>query len=72
MRAGERVTLTADVDTALTPGRYSALCSISRSGSPGDDVLHDVRIAEFLVKGPDPIPGMVVVDANITATVERG
>jgi ABC-type polysaccharide/polyol phosphate transport system ATPase subunit len=70
LRAGERVTLTADVDTALTPGRYSALCSISRSGSLGDDVLHDVRIAEFLVKGPDPIPGMVVVDANVTATVE--
>jgi ABC-type polysaccharide/polyol phosphate transport system ATPase subunit len=71
LRAGERVTLTADVDTLLTPGRYSALCSISRSGAPGDDALHDVRITDFLVKGRDPIPGMVVVDANVSATVER-
>ncbi|HWE33506.1 MAG TPA: Wzt carbohydrate-binding domain-containing protein, partial [Solirubrobacteraceae bacterium] len=71
LRAGERLTLTAEVDTLLTPGRYSALCSISRSGAPGDDALHDVRIAEFLVKGAEPIPGMVVVNANVSATVER-
>jgi ABC-2 type transport system ATP-binding protein len=71
LRAGERLTLTAEVDTALTPGRYSVLCSISRSGSLGDDALHDVRIAEFLVKGSDPIPGMVVVNTNVSATVER-
>jgi len=70
LRAGQRLTLTAEVDTVLTPGRYSVLCSISRSGAPGDDALHDVRIAEFLVKGPDPIPGMVVVHADVSATVE--
>ncbi len=71
LRAGERVTLTADVDTLLTPGRYSALCSISRSGAPGDDALHDVRITDFLVKGREPIPGMVVVNPTVSATVER-
>jgi len=72
LRAGQRVRVTAEIDTELVPGRYSILCSISRTGSPGNDAIHDVRIAEFLVKGSNPMPGMIFVRARVDATVESG
>jgi ABC-2 type transport system ATP-binding protein len=72
LSAGQRAKLTAEIDTELVPGRYSILCSISRTGSPGDDVMHDVRIAEFLVKGSNPMPGMIFVRARVESTVEPG
>jgi ABC-2 type transport system ATP-binding protein len=71
VRAGERVTISAEIDTQLVPGRYSVLCSISRTGATGDDALRDVRIADFLVKGSDPMPGMIFVRAQVDASVER-
>ena len=71
LMAGERVKLSAEIDTPLVPGRYSVLCSISRTGTPGNDAIHDVRIVEFLVKGSDPTPGMIVVAPRVEATVER-
>jgi ABC-2 type transport system ATP-binding protein len=69
--AGERLRLSAGIDNRLVPGRYSMLCSISRSGTRGDDALHDMRIADFLVKGSDPMPGMIFVRARVDASVER-
>ena len=71
VRAGEQVKISAEIDTQLVPGRYSVLCSISRSGTTGDDALHDVRILDFLVKGSDPMPGMIFVRANVDASVEQ-
>jgi ABC-2 type transport system ATP-binding protein len=68
---GQRVRLTAELDQALVPGRYSFLCSMSRSHDKGDDALRDVRIIDFLVTGRDPMPGMVFVRASVEATVEE-
>ena len=68
---GERVCISAEIVNNLVPGRYSVLCTISRSGTTGDDVLHDLRVAEFLVKGSDPMPGMIFVNNRVEATVER-
>jgi ABC-type polysaccharide/polyol phosphate transport system ATPase subunit len=67
---GERVKISAEVENQLVPGRYSVRCSISRSGARGDDALHDLRIADFLVMGSDPMPGMIFVRAGVDATVD--
>jgi ABC-2 type transport system ATP-binding protein len=71
VQAGERVQLAAEIEAELVPGRYSIRCSISRTGAIGDDALHDVRITDFLVKGSDPMPGMIFVRAHVDASVER-
>jgi ABC-type polysaccharide/polyol phosphate transport system ATPase subunit len=71
-RTGERVRFSAELDRALVPGRYSLLCSMSRSRDKGDDALRDLRVIDFLVKGTDPMPGMVFVRASVQATVESG
>jgi hypothetical protein len=70
MRPGQRLKLTAEIDTPLVPGRYAIVGSISRSRNQGDMVLHDVRMTDFLVKGTDPMPGMVFVRARVSTTVE--
>jgi ABC-type polysaccharide/polyol phosphate transport system ATPase subunit len=70
--AGERVHLAADVEQPLVPGRYSVICSIARSRDRGDDALRDLRVIDFLVKGTDPMPGMIFLSANVQATVEPG
>jgi ABC-2 type transport system ATP-binding protein len=70
MRNGERIRLSVQLDCALVPGRYSVLGSMSRSHDPGDDAMRDLRVLEFLVKGSDPLPGMVSVRAAVRASVE--
>ena len=67
--AGSLVKLSAEFDVQLVPGRYSILCSMSRSRARGDDALRDTRLVDFLVKGSDPMPGMVFVAASVDASV---
>jgi ABC-2 type transport system ATP-binding protein len=71
LSAGERLRISAEIDNRLVPGRYSMLCSISRSRRAADYALRDVRIADFLVKGTDPMPGMIFVRARVDASIER-
>jgi ABC-2 type transport system ATP-binding protein len=68
--AGERVTISAEIINNLVPGRYSVLCTISRSRAKGDHVLNDLRVADFLVKGTDPTPGMILISADVKAQIE--
>jgi hypothetical protein len=70
MRPGERLRVSAALDNVLVPGRYTVIGSISRSQVQGDLVMRDVRLMDFLVKGSEPIPGMVSVRADVRATVE--
>ncbi len=70
LRAGQQVRVSAEIVAALVPGRYSVLCSMSRSRDRGDDALRDLRVIDFLVTGRDPMPGMVSVRASVAATVE--
>jgi ABC-2 type transport system ATP-binding protein len=70
MRPGERLRVTAELDNRLVPGRYTVIGSIARSQIQGDMVMHHVRLMDFLVKGSDPMPGMVFVRADVRATVE--
>jgi ABC-2 type transport system ATP-binding protein len=72
LRVGEQLRFSAELDRALVPGRYSVLCSLSRSRDRGDDALRDLQVLEFLVKGSDPMPGMIYLSANVEASVESG
>jgi ABC-type polysaccharide/polyol phosphate transport system ATPase subunit len=70
LRPGQRVQISTEIDAQLVPGRYSVLCSIARSQGQGDTVLHDVRVADFLIKGADRLPGMVTVQSQVEASLE--
>ena len=67
--AGQRLRLSAELKSALVPGRYTVLCSMARSRDAGDDAIRDLRVLEFLVTG-NPMPGMVLVSADVSARVE--
>jgi ABC-type polysaccharide/polyol phosphate transport system ATPase subunit len=69
LAAGERVRLALGVPGRFVPGRYSLLATISRGAGQGDAVLHDVRVADFLIMGSDPRPGMVSVRADVHTEV---
>jgi len=69
LRAGETARLAIEIPVALVPGRYSVLCTIAGRPGGGDTVLHDVRVAEFLVMGSEPRPGMVSVHSEVHAEV---
>jgi ABC-type polysaccharide/polyol phosphate transport system ATPase subunit len=68
---GQRVSVSVEIDAPLVAGRYSILCSISRSGTRGDTILHDVRIADFVIKGADRLPGMVTVASEVQTSIEE-
>ncbi|HEY2319928.1 MAG TPA: Wzt carbohydrate-binding domain-containing protein, partial [Solirubrobacteraceae bacterium] len=70
--AGHRVRVTAELEQPLVPGRYSVLCTMARSQQRGDDALRDRRVIDFLIRGTDPQPGMVHVNATVTATIGSG
>ncbi len=69
IRAGQRLSFSAEVDSPLVAGRYSILCSLGRSRDTGDDAIRDLRVIDFLVTGA-PLPGMVMVSAEVSASVE--
>jgi ABC-2 type transport system ATP-binding protein len=69
--AGQRLRVSAELDNQLVPGRYAVVGSISRTRNRGDMVMRELRLTDFLVKGKDPMPGMVFVRANVHADVER-
>jgi len=70
LASGRRLKVSAELPNQLVPGRYSVLCTISRSNTRGDYALHDVRVADFLVKGSDPMPGMIFARTHVEAHVE--
>jgi hypothetical protein len=69
--AGQQVRISARIENPLVPGRYSVECSISRNHTPGDVVVRDLRLLDFLVRGAEPFPGMVFVQTDFDAILER-
>jgi hypothetical protein len=70
LTAGQRITLSTDLDARLTPGRYSIVCSVARRRAAGDAALRDLRVVDFLVRGTRLTPGMISVAADVRAYVE--
>ena len=72
LTAGRRLRVSVELDQPFVPGRYAVLCTMARSRKRGDDALRHRRVIDFLITGTDPQPGMVLVSANVRATVEPG
>ena len=62
--------LIAVTDYRLTPGRYFVHCYAARSREQGDIALHQVRLFDFVVYGPQRWKGSVTVDSDVQATLE--
>src|SRR5215211_2988446 len=68
--AGRRVRIAAKVENPLVPGRYSIDCSVLRDGTQGNLGMRVPGLVDFLVRGRDPIPGMVSVRTEVDAVLE--
>jgi ABC-2 type transport system ATP-binding protein len=68
--AGRRVRIAARVENPLVPGRYSIDCSVLRDGTQGDLAMRVPGLVDFLVRGRNPIPGMVSVRTEVDAVLE--
>ena len=60
----------AQIENRLTPGRYFVHCYAARSREQGDIALHQLRLFDFVVYGPQRWKGSVTVDADVEATLE--
>jgi ABC-2 type transport system ATP-binding protein len=69
--AGGRVRIGGTVENRLLPGRYFVHCFVARSRVQGDYALHQLRLLEFVVYGTPAGKGIVTVDADVEAEVER-
>jgi ABC-type polysaccharide/polyol phosphate transport system ATPase subunit len=67
---GKRVRLSGAIENRLTPGRYFVHCYAARSREQGDIALHQLRLFDFVVYGPQRWKGSVTVDADVEATLE--
>jgi len=67
---GKRVRLSGGIENRLTPGRYFVHCYAARSREQGDIALHQLRLFDFVVYGPQRWKGSVTVDADVEATLE--
>jgi ABC-type polysaccharide/polyol phosphate transport system ATPase subunit len=70
--AGELIRVSGTLDNPLTPGRYKLSCWIARSREIGDLALQALELIDFVVYGPSLHFARVVVDGDLTATVEEG
>ncbi len=50
--------------------RYFVHCYAARSREQGDIALHQLRLFDFVVYGPQRWKGSVTVDADVEATLE--
>jgi ABC-type polysaccharide/polyol phosphate transport system ATPase subunit len=69
--AGERLHLSARIGNRLVPGRYLLRGSLSHGPPPGETAMRDVPLLDFVVTGTEPDPGMVAVQADLMAKIER-
>jgi len=67
---GRRVRLSGEIENRLTPGRYFVHCYAARSREQGDIALHQLRLFDFVVYGPQRWKGSVTVDSDVEATLE--
>jgi ABC-type polysaccharide/polyol phosphate transport system ATPase subunit len=72
VRAGERVTVSADMENPLAPGRYYVHCGVQQDGGRGDVSLYVHSAVDFVVYGGKRGGGVLSLDHNISAGVGEG
>ncbi len=68
--AGQRLRITVQSDNPLLPSRYSVDCAIARNRNPGD-LAASIPLLDFIVRGANPVPGMISVRTKVDAVLER-
>jgi len=72
LEAGERVTVSAEVENLLTPGRYFVHCGVNRVGD-GGVALYVHNATDFVVYGGESQPrGIVSLPHSIESQIEPG
>jgi ABC-type polysaccharide/polyol phosphate transport system ATPase subunit len=67
--AGRRVTVKADVENPLAPGRHTVRCGVSRING-GPVALYVDSALSFVVYGPPHARGVVLVESEVETTIE--
>jgi ABC-type polysaccharide/polyol phosphate transport system ATPase subunit len=70
LRAGERVTVEAQVENRLAPGRYYLHLGVARNGNRGDAALYAPHALDFIVFGDEESAGIVAADAEMRVIAE--
>jgi len=68
---GGRVRIGGRIDNPLLNGRYFVECFVARSREQGDVALHRLRLLDFVVFGTGQDKGLVAVDNDVAAELER-
>jgi ABC-type polysaccharide/polyol phosphate transport system ATPase subunit len=71
LAAGERVRIESTLQNPLAPGRHHVHCGI-QSARSGNISAYLENVLEFVVFGGPQVRGLVSIDHEIEATVERG
>jgi ABC-type polysaccharide/polyol phosphate transport system ATPase subunit len=72
LTAGDRVTVRADIENLLTPGRYTVHCGVNKAHN-GDVALYVHDALGFVVFGGDSQPqGIVSLPHRLSTDVEQG
>jgi ABC-type polysaccharide/polyol phosphate transport system ATPase subunit len=69
---GRRMRLTGRVENRLVPGRYYLDCWVRQNESQSVVSVQGLRVLAFVVYGTAPREGMMLVEAEIAASVESG
>jgi ABC-type polysaccharide/polyol phosphate transport system ATPase subunit len=72
LHAGDRVTVRADMENPLAPGRYYVHCGVQQDEGRGDVSLYVHSAVDFVVYGGKRGGGVLALDHEIDASVEGG
>jgi energy-coupling factor transporter ATP-binding protein EcfA2 len=70
--AGGRMRLRGSIENRLVPGRYYLDCWVRQTESQTVVAVQGLRLLGFVVYGTSARDGVVTVDAEITASLQRG
>ena len=71
LRAGDRITVRAEVENLLTQGRYFVSCGVNRAKNRGVALFAQRAIAFVVYSAPDLPSGIVDLPHEIEASIER-
>jgi len=70
LRAGERMTVSAEVENVLVPDRYHLNLHLCRNSNRGDIALQAVNLLDFVIFGQTEAPGLIEVEVDATSRIE--
>ena len=72
LRAGERMTVSAEIENVLVPDRYHLNLHLCRNSNRGDIALQAVNLLDFVIFGQTEAPGLIEVEVDAVSRIEPG